>query len=263
MVCHTGRLWRRHLMPCQNITPATVLPNFDRLPCQGTERFMSHLPRPADRWLSQTFEWMHGTTLRNTLADPFTFYLFTYTVPGSCDVWLGINLFSKAVITPWLHHDSLHQHKTFSSMTNLMKKKTCKTLLVLDKMSFSHASIASFFSVWLVKNVKPWHYSLPWSYWLFLLPGAFCTDGVANWKTLHSVFPFALAGPAHTSCFGYLDHVNCSCIWQQPARMRVLNKSLDERAETAGLGVLFPREPARRWWLWNRVGNRWCADAHS
>lgn len=28
-------------MPCQNITPATVLPNFDRLPCQGMERFMS------------------------------------------------------------------------------------------------------------------------------------------------------------------------------------------------------------------------------
>lgn len=41
-------------MPCQNITPVTVLPNIDGLPCQGTERFMSHLPHPADRWLSQT-----------------------------------------------------------------------------------------------------------------------------------------------------------------------------------------------------------------
>lgn len=41
MECHTGRLWRRHLMPCQNITPVTVLSNFDRLPCQGTEHFMS------------------------------------------------------------------------------------------------------------------------------------------------------------------------------------------------------------------------------
>lgn len=41
MECHTGRLWRRHLMPCQNITPVTVRPNFDGLPCQGMERFMS------------------------------------------------------------------------------------------------------------------------------------------------------------------------------------------------------------------------------
>lgn len=41
MEWHTGRLQRRHLMPCQNITPVTVLPNFDRLPCQGMQRFMS------------------------------------------------------------------------------------------------------------------------------------------------------------------------------------------------------------------------------
>lgn len=44
--------------------------------------------------------------------------------------------------------------------------------------------------------------------------------------------------------------------------LEVFNKSPDERAETAGLGV-FPREPALRWRLWNQVGNRWCADSRS
>lgn len=141
MVCHTGRLWRRHLMSCQNITPATVLPNFDGLPCQGMDRFMSHLPRPVDRWLSQTWEWMRRTTLRNSLADSFTLYLFTYTIPGSCDVslWCGINLFTSkschcSMITPWKAPsiENIGKHDKFD-------EKCCKThFLVLDKMTLYH-----------------------------------------------------------------------------------------------------------------------------
>lgn len=141
MVCHTGRLWRRHLMPCQNITPVTVLPNFDRLPCQGTDRFMSHLPRPADRWLSQTWEWMHRTTLRNMPADPFTLYLFTYTTLGSCDVslWRGISLFMStgchfSMIAPWQAPsiENFVKHDKFN-------EKCCETcFLLLNKMTPCH-----------------------------------------------------------------------------------------------------------------------------
>lgn len=66
---HTGRLWRRHLMPCQNITPVTVLPNFDRLPCQGMERFMS--PICLDCWQvaesgGLASEWMHRAALTHS-----------------------------------------------------------------------------------------------------------------------------------------------------------------------------------------------------
>lgn len=142
MACHTGRLWRRHLMPCQNITPATVLPNFDGLPCQATDHFMSHLPSLTDRWLSQTWEWMRHITLRNTLADPFTLYLFTYTVPGSCDVllWHGISLFTFkgchcSMITPW-QFPSIENCEAWQIWWKNAVMMTC--FLVLDKMTLCH-----------------------------------------------------------------------------------------------------------------------------
>lgn len=97
-------------------------------------------------------------------------------------------------------------------------------------------------------NVKPWHYSLPCSYWLFLLPGAFCTDGVANWKPCICL-PYLLA----------LAHFLLQLAWPNrqwhsaaTSTLGVFDKSLDERAETAGLGV-FAREPALRWRLWNEL----------
>lgn len=110
-------------------------------------------------------------------------------------------------------------------------------------------------------NVKPWNPSLPCSYWLFLLPGAFCTDGVANWKP-YICLPCHLYSPV-------LAHFLLQLAWpSQQQRLAatstlgVFDKSPDERAETAGLGV-FSREPALRWKLWNWVGNRWCMDACS
>ena len=54
MEWHAGRLQRRHLMPCQNITPVTVLPKFDRLPCQGMEHFMSPICRLTDGWVRRS-----------------------------------------------------------------------------------------------------------------------------------------------------------------------------------------------------------------
>lgn len=110
-------------------------------------------------------------------------------------------------------------------------------------------------------NVKPWNHSLPCSYWLFLLPGAFCTDGVANWK------PYVCL-PCHSDS-PVLAHFLLQLAWPSWQRcsaststLGVFDKSPDERAETTGLG-LFSREPALLWRLWNLVGNRWCADACS
>lgn len=104
-------------------------------------------------------------------------------------------------------------------------------------------------------NVKPWNHSLPCSYWLFLLPGAFCTDGVANWKTYVCL-------PCHSDS-PVLAHFLLQLAWPSWQRcsaststLGVFDKSPDKRAETTGLG-LFSREPALLWRLWNLVGNRW------
>lgn len=103
-------------------------------------------------------------------------------------------------------------------------------------------------------NVKPWHHPFPYSYWLFLLPGPFCTHGVTNWKLL-SALPFVVTGactlPASVSL------TKCSA---STSTLAAFHKSPDETAETAGLGV-FPPEPALQWRLWKWVGNRWCTDA--
>lgn len=66
-------------MPCQNITPVTVLPNFDGLPCQGTERFMSPicLVLQTGGWVRPRDGGAPLATPTHTITDPFPRYLFT------------------------------------------------------------------------------------------------------------------------------------------------------------------------------------------
>lgn len=246
-------------MPCQNITPATVLPNFDGLPCQSTERFMFHLPRPADRWLSQTREWMRRTTLRNTLADLFSSYLFTYTTPRSCNVslWHRISLFTSkschcSMIAPcqapsienFVGHDKFDE-KCYRTCFLVLRWRSaiggrlcvtaneCKAMTVLSYLQFlTFTASWSFLQRWICK-LK----TLELSALSFVLADS-CT------------LPASVSLTKSTAAFGSISTLG------------VFDKSPDKRAETAGLGV-FPRERALRWRLWNWVGNRWCTDAHS
>lgn len=77
-------------MPCQNITPVTVLPNFDGLPCQGTERFMSPicLVLQTGGWVRPDKGGAPLATPTHTITDPFPRYLFTRTVYVLCDTSL-------------------------------------------------------------------------------------------------------------------------------------------------------------------------------
>lgn len=77
-------------MPCQNITPVTVLPNFDGLPCQGTERFMSPicLVLQTGGWVRPDNGGAPLATPTHTIADPFPRYLFTRTAYVLCDTSL-------------------------------------------------------------------------------------------------------------------------------------------------------------------------------
>lgn len=77
-------------MPCQNITPVTVLPNFDGLPCQGTERFMSPicLVLQTGGWVRPDNGGAPLATPTHTITDPFPRYLFTRTAYVLCDTSL-------------------------------------------------------------------------------------------------------------------------------------------------------------------------------
>lgn len=73
-------------MPCQNITPVTVLPNFDGLPCQGTERFMSPICL-----VLQTGGWVRarkgGATRHSNTHDHWPISTLFVRSHGARSVW--------------------------------------------------------------------------------------------------------------------------------------------------------------------------------